>query len=411
MRLLFLHNNFPAQYRNLAPLIASNEKNKVVFGTMRREGEMKNIIKVYYKPAREVSPDTHHYLKNAESAILHGQSVYRLCKALKKKGFIPDVICAHSGWGPSIFIKEVFPESQLIGYFEWYYHSHNSDFNFLPYEVMEDDYLRLRIKNTSLMYDLVACDWGISPTQWQWSQFPDEFQSKLSVLHDGINTNLMCPKPGARMILDNLNLSHVDEIVTYVARGMEEYRGFPQFMQAIEILLKRRPQTHVVIVGQDRVAYGRKLPGGQTFKQKMLEELSLDMTRVHFTDCVSYSNLIKLFQASSVHVYLSVPFVLSWSMLEAMSAGCLVVGSDTPPVREAISDGENGLLVDFFDVEKIADRIEEVLEHPDQMAEIRHQARETILDRYCFRKLLPKQTRLISEVVQGHLPPRIHDQD
>ncbi|WP_048320741.1 glycosyltransferase, partial [Crocosphaera watsonii] len=212
------------------------------------------------------------------------------------------------------------------------------------------------------------------------------------VRHDGVDTNYFHPKPGAKLVLQNknLDLSEVDEIVTYVARGMEPYRGFPQFMEAVSILLKKRPNCHVVIVGDDRVAYGRSLPEGESYKKLMLDTYDYDLARLHFTGSLPYSQYLQVIQASSVHVYLTRPFVLSWSMLEVMSTGGLVLGSKTPPVEEVIEDGVNGLLVDFFAIDRIVERIEEVLDHPDKMANLRVKARETIQEKYDLSRLLPE---------------------
>ena len=219
-----------------------------------------------------------------------------------------------------------------------------------------------------------------------------EVYSKITVCHDGIDTNYFQSQPGAKLVLKNknLDLSYVDEIVTYVARGMDPYRGFPQFMEAVSILLKKRPNCHVVIVGDDRMASGRSLPDGKTYKQLMLDTYDYDLARLHFTGSLPYSQYLQVIQASSVHVYLTRPFVLSWSMLEVMSTGGLVLGSKTPPVDEVIEDGVNGLLVDFFAIDRIVERIEEVLDHPDKMANLRVKARETIQEKYDLSRLLPE---------------------
>ncbi len=393
MKILFLHPNFPAQFRHLATTLAQDPKNKVVFGTKRKEGQIPGVFKVIYSPSRTARRETHHYVRTLENAVLEGQAVYRLTDQLKAENFFPDIVYGHSGWGPTLFIKDIFPKAELLCFFEWFYHARGTDADFDPKEPLTvDDEARIRIKNTPILTDLYSCDRGLSPTYWQRQQFPPEYHQKITVCHDGIDTNFFHPQPGTKLVLEkiNLDLSEVDEIITYVARGMEPYRGFPQFMETVAILQKRRPNCHVVVVGQDRVAYGRSLPDGKTYKQLMLETLSLDLSRLHFTGLLPYSDYLKVIQASSVHIYLTRPFVLSWSMLEAMATGCLIVGSDTPPVKEIIEDGVNGLLVDFFSPERIADRVEEVLDHPDKMASIRVKARETILDKYDLAKLLPK---------------------
>jgi glycosyltransferase involved in cell wall biosynthesis/parvulin-like peptidyl-prolyl isomerase len=400
MRILFLHPNFPAQFRHVAAALAKDKHNQVFFGTTRKEGSLPGVNRVVYSPKREARPETHHYVRPLENAVLQGQGVYRLAEQLKARGFVPDVVYGHSGWGPTLFIKDIFPKAKLLCYFEWFYHAHGSDADFDPSDrLTADDEARIRIKNAPILQDLYSCDRGLSPTYWQRQQFPLEYHSKITVLHDGIDTNLFCPKPGVKLVLPriNLDLSHVEELVTYVARGMEPYRGFPQFIEAVALLQQQRPHCHVVIVGENRIAYGKPLPDGKTYKEVMLEKYDLDLSRVHFTGWLPYSEYLQVLQASSAHVYLTRPFVLSWSMLEVLSAGCLLVGSKTPPVAEVIQDGVNGLLADFFSPQEICDRILEALNHPDKMASIRAKARQTAVDRYDLAQLLPQHLQWIQQ--------------
>jgi len=400
MKFLFLHPNFPAQFRHLATVLAQNPRHQVVFGTARAEGNIPGVAKVIYKENRSVHPQTHHYVRTLESAVLQGQAVYRVAIELKKQGFIPDVVYAHSGWGPGLFIKDIFPQSKFCGYFEWFYHAHGSDADFDPHDPLDaDSEAKIRLKNAPILIDLVSCDRALCPTQWQKQQFPPEFIPKLKVLHDGVDVNFFTPQPQAKLIIPSLNLdlSPAEEIVTYVARGMEPYRGFPQFMETVAILQSRRPNCHFVIVGEDRVAYGKTLADGQTYKQLMLEKLSLDLSRIHFTGLLPYSQYLQVLQASSVHIYLTRPFVLSWSMLEAMATGCVIVASDTPPVREMINNGENGLLVDFFSPDKIADKVVEVLENPDYKQTLGMTAREKIVTSYNLPQLLQEHLQWLLE--------------
>ncbi len=405
MRVLFLHSNFPAQYRHVAAALAKDRKNLVVFGTKNRDASLPGVHKVLFEPSRAPYPNTHHYVRSLEGAVLHGQAVARLAEQLKAQGFVPDVICGHSGWGPTLFVKDAFPETPLLCYFEWFYHARGTDADFDPADPLNlDDVARIRVKNAPILIDLYSCDRGLSPTQWQRSQLPLEFHSKISVLHDGVDTDYFQPNPGAKLVLPQLDLSHVEELVTYVGRGMEPYRGFPQFMEAVAYLQERRPQCHVVLVGSDRVCYGKSLPDGQSYKDWILEKVPLDLSRIHFTGPLPYGQYRQVIQASSVHVYLTRPFVLSWSMLEAMSTGCLVLGSDTAPVTEVIQDGNNGLLVDFFSPQQIAERIAEVLDHPSRMAQLRAKARQTILDRFALADLLPQHLQLIQAVANRSVP-------
>ncbi|KOR34274.1 MULTISPECIES: glycosyltransferase family 4 protein [Planktothricoides] len=406
MRILFLHPNFPAQYRHVATILGQNPKNQVVFGTKneRPEWEIPGVKKSLFTPSRDAHAGTHHYVRPLESAVVHGQAVYRMADQLKAQGFVPDIICGHSGWGPTLFVKDIFPDTPLLCYFEWFYHAYGSDANFDPNDPLSvDDVARIRIKNAPILIDLYSCDWGMSPTYWQRSQFPPEFHSKISVIHDGVDTEYFKPNPGAKLVLPNLDLSHVDELVTYVSRGMEPYRGFPEFIESVAYIQERRPNCHIVVVASERVCYGKPLPDGMTYKEYMLKKVPLDLSRIHFVGSLPYGLYLKVIQASDVHIYLTRPFVLSWSMIESMSTGCLVLGSDTPPVAEVIQDGENGLLADFFSPKQIADRVDEVFAHPTRMAEIRKKARETALERYSHQVLLPRHIQLIEDVANGVL--------
>ncbi|SHJ99569.1 glycosyltransferase family 4 protein [Propionispora hippei] len=402
MRFVFLHSNFPAQFVHLASYLAQRMGNQVVFITGRKDGEIPGVCKVVYEEPRSVNPATHHYLQGFEKAVLQGQAVYRELAKLRAQNFWPDVIYGHAGWGLPTFAKEVFPQSKLICLFEWFYRAHGSDADFDPAMPLSvDDELKIRVKNAPILLDLDHCDWGVSPTYWQHRQFPLEYQPKISIVHEGIDTEFIKPKPGAKLILHEIgiDLSDVKEIVTYVARGMEPYRGFPQFIEAVRLILEERPQCHVVIVGDDRVAYGKPLAEGRSYKTAMLEKVPLDMARIHFTGLLRKGDYLKVLQASSVHVYLTYPFVLSWSMLEAMAAGCVVVASDTSPVVEVISDSVNGLQVSFFSPQDIAAKVVDVLAHPGEYNELRLRARKTILERYALHKLLPIQMNLLSSIV------------
>jgi glycosyltransferase involved in cell wall biosynthesis len=398
MQILFLHSNFPAQFRHMAAALAKDPNNQVVFGTMQTAGEIAGVTKVIYQPQRQVNPQSHGYLLRMEAAVLQGQAMYRLARELKQKGFVPDIVYGHAGWGSTLFMRDIFPESVHLRYFEWFYHAYGADANFDPADPPDLDMdLRIRIYNAPILLELDSCDRGMAPTDWQRRQHSPEFHSKIDVLHEGIDTNFFQPNPGAKLKLPGLDLSHVDEIVTYSTRGMEPYRGFPQFMAAVALIQKRRPNCHVVVVGKDEVCYGKRLPDGKTYKQQALESIEFDLSRLHFTGYLPYPQYLHVLQASDVHIYLTCPFVLSWSMLEAMATGCLVVGSATPPVQEIIEEGKNGLLVDFFSPQAIAERVDEVFAHPDRMAQLRWQARHTIVQNYDLDRLLPQHLQWIHD--------------
>ena len=399
-KILFIHPNFPAQFRHLATVLGRDPQYEVVYATKRQEGQITGVQKVIYQPSREAKPETHHYVRNLENAVLQGQALYRIAADLKKQGFYPDIVYGHSGWGPTLFIKDVFPRATFLCYFEWFYRAYGSDADFDPSDPLSaDDVARIRVKNAPILIDLFSCDRGLCPTKWQQQQFPPEYRQKITVLHDGVDTDYFQPQENSKLFLPRieLDLSKVEEIVTYVARGMEPYRGFPQLIETIAILQKRRPQTHFVIVGDNRVAYGKQLPKGQNYKDLMLEKFPLDLERVHFTGLLPYNEYLQVLQSSSAHIYLTRPFVLSWSVLESMSTGCVLVASNTPPVTELITNNYNGLLVPFFSPNKIADRVEEALDNPDKMKKIRDNARKTIVKDYHLPNLLNQHLQWVKK--------------
>ena len=399
MRLLFLHNNFPAQFGSIARHM-SDRGHDVTFGT-RWQGTPPDWLRmVHYQPHREVGKQQHPYLSFVESAILNGQGFARVGWNLKEEGYSPDLIVAHSGWGPGLYVRDIWPDAKYLGYFEWYYRPRGSDIGYFDTASRDDEH-RIRTRNAAILLDIAACNWGLVPTRYQASQFPRLLQRKLTVQHDGVDTDYHAPEPGRRLKLPDLDLSNVDELVTYVARGMEPYRGFPQAMAAFAEIQRKRPRAHIVVVGEDRVAYGRPLADGDTYRKKMLREIDFDPNRIHFTGRLPRHLYREVLRASSVHVYLTVPFVLSWSMIEAMSAGCLLVASDTEPVREVVRDGDNGLLVDFFDTSALAERVCEILDRPGAWSHLREAARNTAVERYAASKLVPLRARLLEAVGDG----------
>jgi len=405
MRILFLHQNFPAQYRHVASAIAADRNNTVVALGCKTARELPGIKLHRYEPSRAAHPSTHPYLQRLENGVLHGQAAARRMLRLRREGFLPDVVCAHPGWGEALFVKEVLPEVPVLNYCEFYYHAFGTDSNFDPSEEPTlDGICRTRLNNAVHLLSIQLCDWGVAPTEWQRSVFPAEFHNKISVIHDGIDCDVAKPDPSAKFTLPNGTvLSAADEVVTYVSRSLEPHRGFPTFMRAVAESCRRRPNCHFVIVGADNVSYGAKRSDGKTHREALLQEVVIDPKRVHFLGRVPYESFMNILQVSSAHVYLTVPFVLSWSMLEAMAAGCLLIGSDTPPVREVIDDGRNGLLVDFFSPSQVADRIDEALDRRAEMAPLREAARRTVLERYALSDCLAAHLRLIRDGAEKKL--------
>lgn len=398
MKILFVHQNFPAQFGRMAAWLTAQQQHQVKFLTRRDDVDFGNIQKVLFKEHRSAAETTHPYLRPVENCVIQGQAAYRSALQLKQAGFIPDVIYGHSGFGATMYMKDLFPMSGFVGFFEWYYHAHGGDADFGPDDnVTFDDECRIRTRNMMILPDLVACDAGVTPTYWQHRQFPHEFSAKLRVIHDGIDVRYFSPALGTKLVMEQpaIDLSGEKEIVTYVGRGMESMRGFPQFMAAMSLLMKRRKKCHVVIVGTDRVAYGPPGPEGKGLKEAMLKAYPFDKKRLHFTGPLPYGLYKLVLQASTVHVYLTKPFVLSWSMLEAMSCGCTLVASNTLPVQEVVTHNENGLLVDFFDAQKIADTVEQALTDLELRKKLGTNARETVVKRYDMQNTLPQHLRVL----------------
>ncbi|MBF0333054.1 MAG: glycosyltransferase family 4 protein [Alphaproteobacteria bacterium] len=403
MRILFVHQNMPGQFRHLAAHLARQPGNQVVFLTRRADVRIEGVTRVSYKPARQPNRATHHYLLRSEDAVLHGQAVARAVVTLKEQGFLPDLVVAHPGWGEALFLKDVLPRTPLLSHCEFYYRGHGADLGFDPAETLElDAVLRARMRSGHLLLSLDACDRGWAPTAWQKSVHPSAYRSKIAVVHEGIDTQALVPRPDARLELpDGTALSRGDEVVTYVARNLEPYRGFPSFVRALPAILDQRPKARVLIVGGDEISYGGPPREGGTWREVMAREVPLDPARVLFLGRLPYDRFLDVLAVSAVHVYLTYPFVLSWSMLEAMSLGAAVVGSRTAPVEEVIDDGRNGLLVDFFQPAMIAERAVALLADRERRDALAAAGRATVQAGYDLRRCMAAQLRLLEETMAG----------
>ncbi len=408
MNLLFIHQNFPGQYKHLASRYARLREHRIAHISTRTEELFPGALRgVYSLPETEGARGP---LKRTEEAVQRGSAVAATAEDLKKRGFRPDVICVHPGWGEALYLHDVYPEARQLHYCEFYFRAFGSSAHFDPREpVTLTSLANVRNRNLVTLFSLAYCDWGVTPTRWQYEQFPGEHRHKLSLIHDGIDTRFCRPEPRPGIALpDGTWLdAGTTEIVTYVARSLEPVRGFPTFMRAAAELTRRRPRCHILVIGDDSTSYGAPAPEGKTYREMMLEEVDIDRARVHFLGRVPYGRFIEIFQLSRAHIYLTIPFVLSWSMLEAMACGCLVVGSRTAPVTEVIRDGENGLLAGFFEPMEVAERVIEALDHPDRMAPIRERARRTVVERYDLARCLPAQMRLIESLAKGRRPQEV----
>lgn len=373
----------------------------VVFISQKGKPTPRGVRKVEYEPHRKVTPKIHPYLAGTESAILNGQAVARVGFALREKGFSPDIMIGNPGWGETLFLKDVWPETPLISLSEFYYNGTGSDVGFDPeFATGPDAVLRARARSAQHLLAIEAADFAYAPTEWQKAQFPAAYQDKIRVIHDGIDTGFIRPDSEARFqVPGGPELGRGDEVLTYVSRNLEPYRGIHSFMRALPAILEARPEAQVVIVGGDDVSYGGKPASGNSWREVLLGEVGPLPDRVHFTGRIPYSSYLRLLQVSSVHLYLTYPFVLSWSMLEAMSAGAFVLGSATPPVEEVIEDGVNGWLVPFFDAAAMASRVAEALAVREDVGALRQAARETVVSRYDLLDCLARQRQLIAEAV------------
>lgn len=359
-----------------------------------------------YEAPPPAGNDVHPYARGLDAAVRRGQHVANLLMRLKNEGYEPELIHVHPGWGDGLFLKDMFPNALVVGLLEFFYSPRGADVGFDPeFPLSFNDIFRIRMLNSVQLHALEGCDLHLSATAWQRACYPAAHHPHIEVLHEGIDTSLVKPNPQAEVQLpDGTVLRAGDEVLTYVSRGLEPYRGFHTFMRALPGILRARPNCHAVIVGEDRNFYGRAAPGKQTWREVMLNELGaqLDLTRVHFTGKLAYADYLKVLQVSRLHVYLTYPFVLSWSMLEAMATGCALLASDTAPVREVVRDGENGLLFPFFDMSALVAKAVQVLEDPDTSLPLRAGARASIVNFYDFDTIVYPRHLAILARLQNH---------
>ena len=403
MKILLVHQNFPSQFKHLVPALLANPGNHLVAFTMNPCQEIAGLRVVRYYAARGTTKGIHPWVAETETKVIRAEAAYRAALQQKKEGFYPDVILAHPGWGESLFLKEVWPESKLIIYCEFHYAASGNDVGFDPEFLNRDegDVCRIRMKNVNNFMHFDLADAGISPTEWQKSTFPEPFRSKIEVIHDGIDTNVVRPNQDVWVQLGPHRLTKEDEIITFVNRNLEPYRGYHIFMRALPKILAMRPNAKIVIVGGDGVSYGAPSPDGNTWKQIFLDEVKdkLDLSRVLFLGNIKYKHFIPLLQISTVHVYLTYPFVLSWSLLEAMACGCAILASDTAPLREAIIDQGTGILFDFFNPDQLADSTIKLLQDAPLRKQLGESARASAVANYDLNTVcLPRMLALIQNI-------------
>lgn len=409
MRILFVHQNFPGQFLHLAPALAARgHEVQALRITPKTQASTRwrGVLVHSSAPQRGSSQAIHPWLGDLETKFIRGEAAWQQARALKAGGFTPDVIYAHPGWGESLFLKEVWPGARLVLFGEFFYAAEGADMGFDPEFQRTDpgeDRCRLQARNLNQLSQLTQADLVISPTRWQASTYPSPWREAIEVVHDGIDTQALRPEPGVHAAFkDGRRLTRQDEVITFVARHLEPYRGFHSFMRALPALLAALPRAHVLIVGEDGVGYGAPPPRHRHWRAHMLDEMGHRLgteqaARVHFLGRLDRAAFTRVLQLSRVHVYLSYPFVLSWSLIEAMSIGCAIVASDTAPVREVIAHGQQGLLVDFFEAAQLVQRIGELFDDPALAQRLSAQARRSAVESFDLQRIcLPRQLALLA---------------
>ena len=400
MKLLFIHHTIPGQFKFLLGHYGQDEANEVVFlchQSPQVTFKGVRVIQCTPQPMAEGSnPIIHEFTQGAQRATAFAQS----CAQLKESGFVPDVVIAHSGWGDGFFVKAVFPDVPLLNYMEFFFHEKGRNLNYEIEDITNPtDRAKLIAKNAPHLLNFHNADWCITPTLWQRSVHPDYMHSKMTVLHEGVNTDICAPMEREVITLPNGLTLHPqqDEIITHVESNFDHYRGFHKFLDAAEIIQSRRPNAHIIVAGRHGAGYGNNWPDGRN-SQQILEAASLDNSRIHFVGTLDYAHYLKLLQSSSAHIYMTYPYVLSWSFMEAMSVGCPLVCSKTPPIEEMVSDSENCRMFDFFDPSSLADAVDAMLDDRDAAKALGLNARKVICDHYDINDILPLYTALIEEM-------------
>ncbi|MFE1601548.1 glycosyltransferase [Methylobacterium sp. ID0610] len=396
MRFLFVHNNFPAQFRFLAEHLARDPQHRVAAIGTTTARDLPGIRVERYAFEDIGHAEVHPFARRFDREARRAEQVLYALNALDAAGFIPDVIVAHSGWGETLPLRAKYPNARIVVYCEFFYRDRGGDVHFDPeFPLLGVDGLtHLRAKNAAQLLALVDSDLGLSPTPWQRSTYPAEFQPKIAVAHEGVDPLTVRPDPAATFRLPNGQVLPAGaEVLTYLARNLEPMRGIHIFLRALPAILAARPSAQVVIAGGDGTSYGATASDGRSWKDTFLGEVRhrLDLRRVHFVGPLPYAEYLRLLQVSRAHVYLTYPFVLSWSLVEALCAGCLVIGSDTAPLHDAIEHGRNGLLVPFFDTDRLARTVTSALAHPEHYHWMRQEARASAIARFDRRKALGAQ--------------------
>ena len=405
MKYLFVHQNFPAQFVHLVRALTAQGGNEIVFISESGRMHIPGVRRVSYRMPQPARVDAPAPVDELARGMQRAAAVARAARTLRGLGYVPDIIIGHHGWGEMLDLPDVYPDVPILGYYEFFYRPTGLDVGFDPEFAPPATVAPLiRARNTLNLLALAGSGWGHTPTHFQRDTYPDWARDRLTLIPEGVDLEKCVPDPRARMqsfTLGNIHVRPGEKLVTYVARDLEPYRGFHVFMRALPRILEHRPDARVIVVGGDGVSYGARAPGGMTWRAHMLAEVgrTLDMERVHFAGRVDYGSFCRLLQRSDAHVYLTYPFVVSWSLREAMACGCAIVGSRTAPVEEFLHDGVTARLVPFLEPQRIADGVLELLEDRRLARRLRVRVREQAVATLDMRTYLDRYHWLIGQLV------------
>ncbi|MDA1013137.1 MAG: glycosyltransferase [Planctomycetota bacterium] len=395
MHVLFVHQNFPAQFGHVAAYLVRDQGFRCTFVSERPPGKQDGIERIQYKIAGGATAKNHFCSRTFENAIWHTQAVFDALKA--RPDVQPDLIVGHSGFGSTLFLRELYGDCPIINYFEYFYRPTDSDMDFRPeFSTGENVRLRSRARNAMLLLDLENCDRGYSPTAWQRSRLPRLFHEKVAAIFDGIDTDVWKRHGNVPQVLGGKTIPDDMKLVTYVARGFESMRGFDIFMKIAKRLCDERRDVLFVVIGEDRVCYGGddQFTGGKSFKEWVLSRDNYDLDRILFPGRLPPVQLARLLSVSDLHIYLTVPFVLSWSLMNSLACGAPVLASNTAPVQEMIQHEQNGLLADFYDVDKFVQSAKRLLDSPSEARRLGEAGSQMIDRQYSLKACLPQMLEL-----------------
>ncbi|HUY87234.1 MAG TPA: glycosyltransferase [Pirellulales bacterium] len=407
MHVLFVHKNFPAQFGHIAHHLVEQHGYRCTFVCEHPDAKIGGIERIQYRTRGGARRESHYCSRSFENFVWHSHAVYETLK--RRPDIQPDLVVGHSGFGSTAFLADLY-DCPIINYFEYYYRAYGADLDFRPdFPSTELNVLRAAARNAMLLLDLQTCAAGYAPTEFQRGAFPQEYQGKLQTIFDGVDRSiwrkLSAEEIGPRTIAGREIPPEV-RIVTYVSRGFESTRGFDIFMRAAKRICDARRDVVFVCVGEDRVCYGgdELYLGGRTFRQWVLEQDTYDLDRFIFTGRLPPVELARVLNLSDLHFYLTIPFVLSWSLFNAMACGCAVLASDTAPVQEVIEHGRNGLLAGFFDVDRFTELALDVLDDRERRRELGQNAARLIEEKYALERTLPKMLEMYARVRETYLP-------